>query len=273
MKENIEQIEFDLLLEAIFRKYGYDFRNYSKHSLKRLINHFMTNNKIERITNITENILYEKEYFYNFLYSLTITVTEMFRDFEFYKYLRNSIFPVLKTYPFIKIWSAGCSSGEEAYSLSILLNEERLNNRSQIYATDINDEVLKKANDGIYKLDKIKLYTDYYYKSGGTGCFSDYYYTNKSSGILIKELKTNILFSKHNLADDKSFGEMQLILCRNVMIYFDKILQDRILKLFDESLSNYGFLCLGINEMYYNEILKEKYKCIDKKLKIYQKRI
>lgn len=268
---DIEDIEVDLLLEAIFRKYGYDFRSYSKASLKRRIKQRLVSEGCENISSIQAQILYSREKFSLLLNDLTINVTEMFRDPDFYSSFREKIVPVLHSYPSIKIWHAGCSTGEEIYSMAILLQEEGLAERVQVYATDIDKNVLAKAKKGIFSSSDIELFEKNYIASGGKAKFSDYYTLRYDNIIMHKVLKKNIVFADHDLATDQVFGEMQVVLCRNVIIYFNRSLQDRVFKLFYESLDLGGFLCLGSKESVRFSSSKDKFGDIDVKQKIYQK--
>ncbi len=243
-----ENIEVKLLLEAIYLKYGYDFRNYAMASIKRRLFHRLLASELKSLSEMQHKLLYDSAFFETILLDFSINVTEMFRDPSFYLALRKEVIPVLKTYPFIKVWNAGCSSGEEVYSMAILLNEESLYARTQIYATDYNEFILNKARDGIFPIDCMKKYTSNYIKAGGKKSFSDYYTAKYDSAIMEKSLKAKVVFADHNLVTDRVFGEMNLIMCRNVLIYFDKKLQNRVLKLFHESLCHGGFLCLGSKE-------------------------
>ena len=243
-----EEIEIHLLLEAINMKYGYDFRNYSSAHMKRRINYRMSVEGIVSITEMQHKILYDKGFFNLVLSDFSINVTEMFRDPSFYRAFRKDVIPILKTYPFIRIWHAGCATGEEIYSMAILLKEEGLYDRAQIYATDFNKIVLQKAKNGIYPLSDIKEYTHNYQQAGGKSSFSDYYIAQYDSVIFEPSLKKKITFAEHNLVTDGVFGEMHVIICRNVMIYFNKKLQNRVIKLFSDSLSNGCFICLGSKE-------------------------
>jgi chemotaxis protein methyltransferase CheR len=243
-----ERIELDLLLEAIFRKYGYDFRNYARASLKRRVARRMVLEHISSLSVLQGRLLYDKTLFETLLLDLSINVTEMFRDPLFFKALRHEVLPTLRDLSFIKIWHAGCSTGEEVYSMAILLTEEGLYEKTRIYATDVNEKVLLAAKEGIYPMKAIEASGKNYLQSGGQHRFSDYYTAGYDHAILNRELKKNIVFSDHNLAQDSSFGEMDIIICRNVLIYFDKKLQNRALSLFSESLVPDGFLCLGSKE-------------------------
>lgn len=243
-----EDIEIRLLLEAIYQKYGYDYRNYSKEHVRRRILYRLAMSNLNSISEMQHRILYDKSYFHMVLRDLSINVTEMFRDPSFYKAIREQVVPVLKTYPFIKVWHAGCATGEEVYSMAVLLKEEGLYDKSLIYATDINETVLKRAKEGIYSIENIKEYSYNYQKAGGKGSLSDYYIAKYDSVIFNKSLREKVIFADHNLVTDGVFGEMNLIVCRNVLIYFNKELQNRVMKLFYDSLCYGGFLGLGSKE-------------------------
>jgi chemotaxis protein methyltransferase CheR len=244
----IENIEIQLLLQAIYLKYGYDFRNYAKASIKRRIHHRMNKESIDSISMMQHKVLYDVAFFERLLLDMSINVTEMFRDPNFYLALRKHVIPKLHEQSYIKIWHAGCSTGEEAYSMAILLKEEGLYDKTQIYATDMNEVVLKQAKEGIFSIRKLQQYTSNYQKAGGQEAFSNYYTAHYDHVVMDKSLKENILFSDHNLAVDGVFGEMHLILCRNVLIYFNRELQNRVIGLFYDSLASNGILCLGSKE-------------------------
>jgi chemotaxis protein methyltransferase CheR len=246
--EEIESIEIDILLEGIFRRWGYDFRNYAHASLKRRLEHRLALSKLNHVSELLPKILHDEKFFDLLLGDLSITVTEMFRDPHVYASLRRDVFPVLRTYPFLKIWHAGCATGEEVYSMAVLLKEEGLLGRTQIYATDYNNNSLEIARRGVYPLESIRTFTANYNAAGGKASFSDYYHAKYGSAKIDKSLKENITFAHHNLVADGVFGEMNLIVCRNVMIYFDKTLQNRVLSLFRDSLCHRGYLCLGTKE-------------------------
>jgi chemotaxis protein methyltransferase CheR len=243
-----EKIEIELLLEAVYRKYGYDFRNYAKASIKRRILHRCAQSGLKTVSELQHRILYDVKLFETLLMDFSINVTEMFRDPPFYRAVREVVFPVLKEYPHIKLWHAGCATGEEVYSMAIMLKEESLFEKTQIYATDYNENIIKKAKEGIYPLDKLKEYISNYQRAGGIQSFADYYTARYGNAVMNTHLKTNMVFADHNLVSDASFGEMDLIICRNVLIYFDRKLQDQAIGLFRESLSAGGFLCLGSKE-------------------------
>ena len=269
-KAKIEQIELELLLEAIYRRYGYDFRQYSQASIRRRIQHHLTRTRVGSMSELIAKILYDEALFQSLFFDMSVTVTEMFRDPWFYLVLREKVIPFLKTFPFINVWQAGCSTGEEVYSLAILLEEEGLYKRAHIYATDFNDAVLEKAKTRIYPLERIKGYTINYQKAGGKNSLADYYRAQYQSVIMDASLQKNITFANHNLATDSVFGEMHLILCRNVLIYFDRPLQDRVLSIFRDSLLYNGFLCLGSKETIHFSKVKEDFVEFGPKEKIYQ---
>lgn len=266
----IENIELKLLIEAINTRYEYDFSDYAQASFKRRVKNFMVKKGLSSISQIIPLVLHDKNYFFDFIYSLSVTVTEMFRDPFVYKAIRKHVIPYLKTFPFLKIWHAGCATGEEVYAMAILLAEEGLLARTQIYATDFNDLSLTTAKNGIYSLEQIKSYTDNYNKAGGTASFSDYFHAQYDSAIMDSELKKNIVFTNHNLAIDSSFGEMHFIVCRNVLIYFNRNLQDRVLCLFVESLHDKGFICLGTKESLFYSSVQNKFNTVAENEKIFQ---
>ena len=267
----IESNELRKLLESIHSVYGYDFTQYAETSVKRRCDHFMTARKINSIEALGKILLGDDRLFEEFIQEISVTVTEMFRDPFFYKSLRENVMKRLATYPFIKIWLAGCATGEEAYSLAILLKEEGMLERSIVYATDINQNSLHLAKTGIYPLQYMKNYTSNYQKSEGTKSFSDYYVANYDSAIFDKSLKQNMVFSSHNLACDTSFNEFHLIICRNVLIYFNQQLQNKVINLFYESLCSFGFLGLGNKESLLFSDKRENFSEIDKKERIFMK--
>ncbi|QUH25400.1 CheR family methyltransferase [Serpentinicella alkaliphila] len=267
-----EDIEIKLLVEGIFLKYGHDFRNYSKAHIKRRILRRLSIAGLKSITEMLYKVLYDRSFFELLLMDFSINVTEMFRDPSFYKALRKEVIPILNTYPFIKIWHAGCATGEEVYSMAILLKEEGLYERCKIYATDFNEKVLDKAKEGIYPIDSIKEYTYNYQQSGGLSTFSDYYMSKYDSVIMDKDLKEKIIFADHNLVTDGVFGEMHIIICRNVLIYFNRELQNNVINLFYESLCHGGILCLGSKESVKFSSCEYKLKPIDFQERIFQKK-
>jgi chemotaxis protein methyltransferase CheR len=266
------ELEISLVLEAIFQKYGYDFRQYSKAHITRRIRNRMTLSRIEDISQIQAKVLNNEAFAYQLLQDLSITVTEMFRDQDFYRSLRENVIPILKTYPFIKIWHAGCATGEEAYSMAIILQEEGLYDRSIIYATDFNQHALNRAKEGIFTNSKMKDYTLNYQLSGGKESFSNYYTSSFDNIIMNQALKKNIVWANHNLVSDSVFAEVHLVLCRNVLIYFDNTLQNKVQKLFHESLKTGGILCLGSKEGLRFTDFYEKYMVVDKTQRIFKKK-
>lgn len=267
----IKSTDLNELLESIRFVYGYDFTEYAEASVIRRIAHFMKTNKIGTMQDLGKVLLRDENVFARFVQEFTVNVTEMFRDPAFYKSLRENVVPRLATYPFIKVWIAGCSTGEEVYSIAILLKEEGLLERSVIYATDINQRALQAAKEGLFHMDLMKSYTNNYQKSGGKNSFSDYYIAKYNSALIDKSLKQNIVFSIHNLAIDRSFNEFQLILCRNVLIYFNQNLQNKVISLFYESLCPFGFLALGNKESLLFSDKQKKFTDVDKREKIFIK--
>lgn len=268
-----EEIELELLLEAIYRRYGYDFRSYSRASLRRRVKQHLLVARYDTISAVMHDILHSGEAFSGLLSNLTINVTEMFRDPDFYRAFREKVVPVLKTHPFIKIWHAGCATGEEIYSMAILLKEEGLYDRCQIYATDIDKEVLEKARKGIFPVAELKRYTENYRRAGGKKALSDYCTEKYDNVIMDPGLKKNVIFADHDLATDQVFGEMQVILCRNVIIYFNRELQKRVFRLFHDSLDIGGFLCLGSKESLRFSGCSESFDVIEEQQRIYRKRM
>ncbi|GGH26035.1 protein-glutamate O-methyltransferase CheR [Sphingobacterium alkalisoli] len=258
----IKDDELEILLTDVSSLYGYDFTQYSRASLKRRLNRICVIDKFTSFAELRYNLIHHPEYLQRFIEEITVNVTEMFRDPHFYKALREKVFPQLGTYPFIRIWLAGCATGEEAYSIAILLKEANLYNRSLIYATDINPGVLEKARMGIFSISQMKQYSENYILSGGTADFSQYYTANYDMVKFHADLKEKMIFSTHNLVSDSSFNEFQLVICRNVLIYFEKELQNKVFRLFDDSLDNLGFLALGAKETIRFSNLETSYKQI-----------
>ncbi|MGM0620901.1 MAG: CheR family methyltransferase [Bacteroidota bacterium] len=268
---DIQDIELNLLLQAIYMKYGYDFRNYSKAHLKRRVHQRLKLSGLETISEMQKLILWDTDFYNIFLKDLSINVTEMFRDPDFYAAFREKVIPDLRTYAHIKVWHAGCSTGEEVYSLAIVLKEENLLDKTQIYATDFNKNVLEIAKQGIYSKKEIDLFAQNYKQAGGIHELSNYYTSKYGSVLLDKSLSKNIVFADHNLVTDGVFAEVNLVFCRNVLIYFDKKLQNKVLQLFSESLTKRGVLCLGTKENLRFTDYENQFSVIDKKMKIYKK--
>lgn len=266
-----KKIEVELLLAGIEKRYGYDFTHYSHASLMRRLDKARAQAQVGRYTELLDKLLHDEKSFDEFLKHMSITVTDMFRDPLFYKSVREKIVPVLKTFPFVKIWHAGCATGEEVYSMALLLHEEGFLDRARIYATDFNKHSLDIAEKGVYPAKNIETYTANYREAGGTASFSDYYSDGYELVKFKDFLKNNITFSYHNLVTDGVFGEMNLVCCRNVLIYFDKTLQDRVLSKFEASLRHGGFLCLGNKEMLNFTSVKPLFEPVDKKQRIYRK--
>ncbi|MBF0509568.1 MAG: protein-glutamate O-methyltransferase CheR [Deltaproteobacteria bacterium] len=269
--QQVQDIEIDLLLEAVFLRYGYDFRHYARASVTRRVKSFLAKSGFKKVSEMIPQLLYDELFFEKLVQDMSITVTEMFRDAEFFKVLREKVIPHLKTYPFVKIWHAGCATGEEVYSLAIVLQEEGFYDRATIFATDFNQVALDKARQGVYRLDRMKDFTANYQRSGGSRSFSEYYHARYDSVIINQSLKRNITFAHHNLVTDTVFSEMHFVLCRNVLIYFDKALQDHVLKLFYESLIHGGTLALGSKESLKFSGVEKYFKDIDEKWKIFRK--
>lgn len=270
-KKDNENIELTLLLTAIKIKYGYDFMGYTKIHIKRRVMHRLRESNISSISELQYRILYDKHFFDLFLLDFSIHVTEMFRDPTFYKMIRDVVVPILNKYSHLKIWHAGCSSGEEVYSMGILLKEENLLEKTIQYATDFNEKILQIAKDSIYSIKKIQDYTRNYQQAGGKESLSEYYAAAYDSIKLKNFLSDSVIFSAHNLAIDNVFGEMNMIICRNVMIYFDKDLQNKVFKLFYNSLCHGGILCLGTKETIRFSDIENKFIELNSKERIYKK--
>jgi chemotaxis protein methyltransferase CheR len=270
-REDLESLEIDLLLEGIYRQYGFDFREYARGSIKRRLWRRVYAEGLESISGLQERVLHNPVAMEGLLMDLSINVTSMFRDPSFYVALRQKVLPKLRTYPFIRIWNAGCSTGEETYSLAIMLREENLLDKTKLYATDINEGVLGMAKEGLFPLDRMRDYTENYIRSGGRSAFSEYYKADGEGARFDPSLADNVIFAQHNLVQDHSFNEFHLIVCRNVMIYFDKTLQDRVHELFFSSLVQLGILALGRKESIKFTRHSDDYEELDTTEKIYRK--
>lgn len=264
-------LEIDLLLEAIFRLSGFDFRQYNRSSISRRISNRMRMDNIPTISRVLEKVIHENGFLEQLLNDFSINVTEMFRNPSFFNAFRQEVVPYLRDYPEIRIWHAGCATGEEVFSMAILLQEEGLMDKAVIYATDMNEQVLEKAKKGVFPINKMQAYTKNYMLAGGHHAFSEYYKTDYQYAYFYPSLLKNIIFAQHNLVTDQSFNEFHVIMCRNVLIYFSSELQNKVHYLFSESLSNNGFLCLGDKETIRFEDIIPKYKEIEGNEKIYQK--
>jgi chemotaxis protein methyltransferase CheR len=271
--ETRERLEIELLLEAIQRAYGYDFRGYALASLRRRLWHRVYGEGLETISGLQERILHDPSCMDRLLRDLSINVTEMFRDPGFYRALRERVFPILRTHPFVRVWNAGCSTGEESYSLAIALREEGLLERTRIYATDINDAALERAGAGSFPLERMQRYTENYLRAGGTEAFSSYYVADGDSARFDPSLVDGIVLAQHNLVTDGSFNEFHLIVCRNVMIYFGSALQEDVLQLFGDSMTRFGILALGRKESIRRSRHAEQYEPLDEAEKIYRRRV
>ncbi len=268
---DLERIEIELLLEGIYRNYGFDFRSYAYASIRRRLWKRIEAEGLQTVSALQARVLHEPQLMEKLLLDLSINVTAMFRDPGFYRAFRENVVPLLRTYPFIRLWHAGCATGEEVYSMAILLKEEGLYDRCRIYATDINEVVLQKAKAGIFPLDRMQEYTENYISAGGKRAFSDYYLAKYGGAIFDDSLTRNVVFSLHNLVTDRSFAEFNVILCRNVLIYFDKSLQGRVHGLFYDSLAMFGILVLGSKESLRFSPYEECYEQINGQEKIYRK--
>ena len=268
---DLERLEIELLLEGVFRHYGFDFRSYAYASIRRRLWKRVEGEKLKSISGLQARILHDQEAMERLLLDLSVNVTAMFRDPTFYKEFRERVVPLLRTYPFIRIWHAGCSTGEEVYSMAILLEEEGLYDRARLYATDINDVVLQRAKQGIFPLERMQEYTDNYIRAGGTRSFSEYYTAKYDGALFAPSLTRNVVFSQHNLVTDRSFSEFHVIFCRNVLIYFDKTLQNRVHRLFYDSLVMFGLLALGSKESLKFSQYEPCYEKVSPTEKLYRK--
>jgi chemotaxis protein methyltransferase CheR len=267
----LERMEVELLLEAIYRHYGFDFRSYAFASLRRRLWKRITAEGLSTVSALQDRVLHDQPVMERLLMDLSITVTAMYRDPQFYVAFRQHVIPLLRTYPFIRVWHAGCSTGEEVYSMAILLQEEGLYDRARIYATDINEAVLRRAREGIFPLERMQEYTENYIRAGGTRSFSEYYTARYDGALFNPALLRNVVFSQHNLVTDRSFSEFNVILCRNVLIYFDKSLQARVHGLFYESLAKFGVLGLGSKETLRFSKFEDRYDLLAPPEKLYRK--
>jgi chemotaxis protein methyltransferase CheR len=264
-------LEVDLLLTGIAEHYGYDFRHYARASLIRRIRKALQDARVSTVSALQHKLLHDSEAAMRFVASISVHTTSMFRDPEVYRSLRSDVIPLLRTYPFVRIWHAGCSSGEEVFSLAILLEEHGLYDRCRIYATDISDVMLERARQGIFPLRAMQDYTRAYQAAGGTRDFSSYYVADHQHAVMRKQLRTQLVFSQHNLVCDSAFNEFQLIICRNVLLYFDQTLRERAHDLFDASLSSFGVLVLGKKEALRFTPHAPRYRELREGLRIYRR--
>jgi len=270
-RDEVDEIELALLLEGVFRRYGFDFREYAPASLRRRVWRRVHAEGLTTISALQDKLLHDPNCMERLLLDLSINVTAMFRDPPFYVAFREKVVPMLRTYPFTRIWVAGCSTGEEVYSLAMLLREEGVYDRARIYATDINETVLERARAGVFPLDKMREYTQNYIRAGGTRAFSEYYVAKYDGAQFQRSLVENVVFAQHNLVSDRSFNEFNVILCRNVMIYFDRALQERVHRLFYESLVTFGVLALGAKESIRFSAHEDAYEELDADERLYRK--
>jgi chemotaxis protein methyltransferase CheR len=270
--DSLEDLEAGLLLEAIHRHYGFDFRQYSPASMRRRLHKRMVSERLETLSQLQDRILHDEAAMERLLLDLSINVTAMFRDPGFYVAFREQVVPLLRTYPYFRVWHAGCSSGEEVYSMAILLHEEGLLDRARIYATDMNEAVLERARSGIFPVDHMREHTANYVRAGGTAAFSDYYIAKYDGAMFHRWLRDNVVFARHNLVQDGPFNEFHVIVCRNVMIYFDQTLQDAVHDLFHESLVRRGVLALGARESIRFSKRQDDYDALDATWKLYRRR-
>jgi chemotaxis protein methyltransferase CheR len=271
VKGDVETIEMQLLLEGIYRQYGYDFRGYAPGSLKRRLWRRAYAEKVDTLSALQDKVLHDRACMDRLLRDLSINVTSMFRDPSFYVAVREKAIPLLRTYPFIRVWNAGCSTGEETYSLSILFHEEGLADRVRIYATDINDAVVERASGGAFPLDRMRDYTENYLRAGGRDEFSTYYTADGDTARFDPALTERVVFAQHNLVSDQAFNIFNIIVCRNVMIYFGKSLQDRVHDLFYDSLETFGVLGLGHKESIKFSPHEDRFEALDPGERLYKK--
>jgi chemotaxis protein methyltransferase CheR len=270
-EHELEALEIELLLEGIHRRYGFDFRDYAPASLRRRVRRRMDGEKVETVSALQDLILHDPAVMERLLLDLSVNVTAMFRDPGFFLAFREKVVPLLRTYPFSRLWVAGCSTGEEVYSLAIVLAEEGLAERVRIYATDINEAVLERAKLGVFPLDKMQEYTQNYIRAGGSRSFSEYYLARYDGAQFARELVDGVVFAQHNLAMDAAFNEFEVISCRNVMIYFAQPLQQHVHGLFYESLAMFGVLALGQKETIRFSPFERCYEELDPEERLYKK--
>jgi len=270
-RDDVDEIELGLLLEGVYRRYGFDFREYAPASLRRRVWRRAHAEGVSTISALQDRLLHDPACMERLLLDLSINVTAMFRDPTFYVAVREKVVPLLRTYPFTRIWVAGCSTGEEVYSLAILLLEEGVYERARIYATDINESVLDRARAGVFPLDKMREYTDNYLRAGGRSAFSEYYLARYEGALFDRALAKNVVWAQHNLVQDSSFNEFQVVVCRNVLIYFDRRLQNRVHGLFHDSLERFGTLCLGNRESLRFTEYEDRYEELVREARLYRR--
>ena len=268
----VERIELNLLLEAIFQRYGYDFRDYALGSVERRLGQFRDEHELSTYSEVTAKVLRDRAFFHSLMPYFSVSVTSLFRDPFFYVALAEQVLPRLRSWAHFKVWHAGCATGEEVYSHAILLSEAGIYDRSMLYATDISQPALETAKAGIYSLEVIRKGTANYQSAGGQASLSDYYHARYEAAVMRPEIRRRMTFARHNLAMDTSFGEMQVIICRNVLIYFAEALQNKVLELFWDSLDTGGFLCLGDKESLSFTSVADRFDIVDERARIYKKR-
>jgi chemotaxis protein methyltransferase CheR len=266
-----EELELRLLLEAVFQLYGFDFREYALSSLRRRVRHLMRDEGLSTISALQDRVLHDRKALPRLVSGLSVSVTSMYRDPGFFRAFRQQVVPLLRTYPVVRIWHAGCSTGEEVYAMAVLLEEEGLYDRCQIYATDMNEGALKKAASGTFPLAAMREHTSRYLAAGGRRSFSEYYAVRDRAAVFHPRLRRNLVFAQHNLVTDGSFNEFNAILCRNVLIYFRRPLQERVHRLLYESLGRLGFLGLGSKETVQFTPFQRRYQTVDAVQKLYRK--
>jgi len=271
MENSVKDEELDLLLDELYRSYGYDFTNYARASLKRRVSRLMIIDRFPSFAELLYRVRQDPAYLTRMVEELTVNVTEMFRDPQVFKTIREEVLPILATHPFIRIWHAGCATGEEVYSMAILLDEANLLHKSLLYATDLNPTAIENIRKGVFPISEMKQYSENYILSGGKHDFSKYYTANYNWAKFDDRLKAKMIVATHNLVSDRSFNEFVLIFCRNVLIYFDKYLQDNVLTLFDDSLEKLGFLVLGSKENLRFSPIARKFKQLENRERIWRK--
>lgn len=270
LKPELEAIEIDLFLDGIHRHYGYDFRGYSRASMVRRLKKFISDEGLKSVSELQSEALHDSLTMSRLIATMSVNVTSMFRDPEFFRAFRKRVIPRLQTYPYLRLWVAGCSTGEEAYSLAILLHEEGLLDRSRIYATDFSDKNVQRAKEGMFPLKAMRGYTESYIAAGGTASFAEYYSAKYGQAKLKAFLSKNISFAQHNLVVDQSFNEFHVIFCRNVMIYFDQGLQEHVMHLLRDSLAPFGFLGIGIKESIFPTSFRQEFKELGDGTRLFQ---
>jgi len=271
VSDALEELELRLLLEGVFQVYGFDFRDYAPSSLRRRVRHLLRDEDVSSISALQDRVLHDPAALSRLVHTLSVSVTSMYRDPGFFRAFRQQVVPVLRTYPVVRIWHAGCSTGEEVYSMATLLEEESIYERCRLYATDMNETALQKAAAGVFPLAAMREHTSRYLAAGGHRSFSEYYVVRGREAAFHPRLRRNVVFAQHNLVTDRSFNEFNVILCRNVLIYFNRPLQERVHRLLYESLGRLAFLGLGSKETVQFTPFERSYQVIDAAHKLYRK--